>query len=77
MKNSFPIAFDYNMEPYTGIITPLGDGKDLGHISKFRVDLNHALKGQIQHVNNEWISSDIKDKKLVDAIGNFIEKWIS
>lgn len=77
MKAPFPIAFDYNIEPYTGTVTPLEDSTDLLHATKFKVDLNNNVSGIIQHIDDKWISSDIADPKLVMAIGNFIDKWIA
>ena len=77
MKNSFPIAFDYNMQPYTGTVTPLEEGKDLAHTSSFEVELRPAVKGHIQHIDNDWKSDDINDNKLVHEPGSFIEKWIA
>jgi hypothetical protein len=74
---SFPISFDYNTTPYTGMVYPLGE-KDIEHTVKFKVELNNNIAGIIEHIDGKWFSGDtgnIKDEKMINAIGNFIENW--
>lgn len=71
---SFPISFDHNTTPYTGTVYPIGD-KDIEHTVKFKVELNNNIAGTIEHIDKNWVSGDIKDAKLVNAIGHFIEEW--
>jgi hypothetical protein len=68
-----PLEFELKGQSYKGEALPLPGSCHDGICDEFEVTLNDEHPGIIHHTNNGWKMKNIKDQKLVEAIGSQIE----
>ncbi|MCW3108231.1 MAG: hypothetical protein JWQ09_2737 [Segetibacter sp.] len=70
-----PLEFDYNSQTYTGEAFPVTPVCEEGVCYEMDVTLNDQPLGIIHCTDKGWRMKNVKDQKLVDAIGEEIFLW--
>jgi hypothetical protein len=74
-KEPVPIQFDYKGKVYSGEGVPTPQTCKEDRCYELGITLNDENLGIIHCTDKGWKMKNIKDQKLVDAIGNEIALW--
>jgi hypothetical protein len=67
--------FDYEGKTYRGEATPVSQTCKDGVCSQFELTVDDESLGIIQRAKKGWKMTQLKDQKLVNAIGYEISRW--
>lgn len=74
-KDPIVFEFDFNGQAYRGEASPILETCDDDLCHQFDVTLNDEHIGIIQRAKKGWKMQQVKDQKLIDAIGHEISLW--
>jgi hypothetical protein len=72
---SFHLSLEYKGKHIEGEALPVNVSKDQSIPLQHRIILDGKDYGIFKCTSKNWSSDKIKDKKLVEAIGNYIHAW--
>ena len=74
-KEAVPVTFEYEGENYKGEAMPISQTCLDDVCSELDVTINDKHFGIIKKMKNGWKIDGVKDQKMVDRMGEEIEKW--
>jgi hypothetical protein len=71
----FQLSIVHHGNHIKGEVIPMNDQDVQGIPLSFEVKIEGKNYGMFRCNKDKWLSTDIKDESLVDAIGNYIHAW--
>ena len=72
---SFRLSINHRGKHFNGEVFPLHDSGIQGIPLSYKVELEGKNYGIIHCGKDKWVSAEIEDQSLVNAIGSYIHAW--